>query len=147
MFGGGLARPPKCLTAPMRHSSDLFSLVDSHLVVTIPYISTLGEKRRKKRIIISSVLVLFAVILAVAALVAFRLATARFFLTTDRQNPHDLLNNRNLKRKLRWIKSDKLSSEPEASTDAEPTRLTSLPRPHCIRTRPRTAMQSHLCVK
>ena len=71
MFGGGLAAAAEMFDRSICHSSDLFSLVDSHLVVTIPYISTLGEKRRRRRIIISAAVALLAVILAVAALVAF----------------------------------------------------------------------------
>jgi uncharacterized protein involved in exopolysaccharide biosynthesis len=48
MVGGGLAFAAEMLNQSIYRSTDLFSLVDSHLVVSIPYISTPAEVRRKK---------------------------------------------------------------------------------------------------
>ena len=71
MAGGGLALAAEMFDHSVRRSSDLFSLVDSHLVVSIPYITTRAEKTRKKRVIISLVLVLFAIVVAAAVAVIF----------------------------------------------------------------------------
>ena len=48
MAGGGLAFAGELLSQSIYRSSDLFSLVDGHLVVSIPYISTQSELKRKK---------------------------------------------------------------------------------------------------
>jgi uncharacterized protein involved in exopolysaccharide biosynthesis len=47
--GGGLTLLLEMLDGTIRRSSDIYSLVDSHLVVTIPYIITKGEEQRSKR--------------------------------------------------------------------------------------------------
>jgi uncharacterized protein involved in exopolysaccharide biosynthesis len=57
----------------IRRSSDIFTLVDSQLIISIPYIVTKAESRRRKRRIILAVLV--CVLLLAGALVA-----AYFFL-------------------------------------------------------------------
>jgi hypothetical protein len=46
---GGLVFAMEALNPAIRRSSDLFSLIDSHLIVAIPYITTSGEIRRKKK--------------------------------------------------------------------------------------------------
>ena len=71
MAGGGLAMAAEMLDHSVRRSSDLFSLVDSHLVVSIPFISTRAENQRRKRIIISVVIILVAIIIGAAVAVIF----------------------------------------------------------------------------
>ena len=68
MVGGGLVVAAEMLNQSVRRSSDLFSLVDSHLVVAIPYIATHGEGLRKKRTKIATIVVSVAVL--VGALIA-----------------------------------------------------------------------------
>jgi capsular polysaccharide biosynthesis protein len=46
---GGLVFAAELLNPAIQRSSDLFSVIDSHLIVTIPYITTSGEIRRKKK--------------------------------------------------------------------------------------------------
>ena len=58
MVGGGLVVAAEMLNQSIRRSSDLFSLVDSHLVVTVPYISTYREVRRGRIIKIVTIGVL-----------------------------------------------------------------------------------------
>ena len=53
MFGGGVAGAAEMFNQSLRRSTDLYSLVDSHLVVSIPYISTRRELRRKRNMIIA----------------------------------------------------------------------------------------------
>ena len=64
MAGGGLAFSAEMLDQSIYRSADLSSLTDSHLVVSIPYIFTQAEVRRKKIKIITSVAILAIVILA-----------------------------------------------------------------------------------
>jgi hypothetical protein len=52
MAGGGLAIATEALDRSIRRSTDLFSIIDSQLIVAIPYISTPGEMVRRKRKII-----------------------------------------------------------------------------------------------
>jgi uncharacterized protein involved in exopolysaccharide biosynthesis len=73
MAGAGLALVAELADKGIRRSSDIFGVVDSQLVVSIPYITTSSETRRRKRRIILAVLVCFIVL--VGALVA-----AYFFL-------------------------------------------------------------------
>ena len=63
MAGGGLAFGAEMIDQSIYRSTDLFSLVDSHLVVSIPYIFTQAEVRRRKTKIITSVAILTVVIL------------------------------------------------------------------------------------
>lgn len=49
MAGAGLSVAAELIDSGIRRSSDLFSLVDSALIVTIPYITTADEIRRRKR--------------------------------------------------------------------------------------------------
>ena len=57
MAGVGLMLGTEMLDHSIRRSADLFSLVDRQLVVAIPYISTPGEDRHRKRKIIASVII------------------------------------------------------------------------------------------
>ena len=68
MAGGGLAFVSELADSAIRRSSDLLSIVDSQLIVSIPYITTLSELRRRK-IKIWSAVIIFAII-TVAAIAA-----------------------------------------------------------------------------
>ena len=63
MAGGGLAFAAEISDQSVRRSSDLYSIIDSHLIVAIPYIATRGEVRRKKRKTISGSAIVAALIL------------------------------------------------------------------------------------
>lgn len=67
MSGGGLVFVRETTDQSIRRSEDIFSIVDAHLVVPIPYISTLREARQKKKKIILVIAVLTAIILVAAA--------------------------------------------------------------------------------
>jgi uncharacterized protein involved in exopolysaccharide biosynthesis len=71
MAGGGLVFAAEMLNPAIRRSTDLFSVIDSHLVVSIPYISTIGEVRRKKRTAILALGILIAIVIAGIAIVIF----------------------------------------------------------------------------
>jgi uncharacterized protein involved in exopolysaccharide biosynthesis len=71
--GAGLTLVAEMADKGIRRSSDIFGVVDSQLVVSIPYITTASETRRRKRRIILAVLV--CMIVLAGALVA-----AYFFL-------------------------------------------------------------------
>jgi len=46
---GGLVVLAELLNPAIRRASDLYSVIDSHLIVAIPYIKTRGDTRRRKR--------------------------------------------------------------------------------------------------
>jgi uncharacterized protein involved in exopolysaccharide biosynthesis len=48
--GVGLTLLLEMLDGTIRRSSDIYSLIDSHLVVTVPYIITAGEQHRSKQL-------------------------------------------------------------------------------------------------
>jgi uncharacterized protein involved in exopolysaccharide biosynthesis len=73
MAGAGLTLVVEMADKGIRRSSDIFGVVDSQLVVSIPYITTASETRQRKRRIILAVLV--CIIVLAGALVA-----AYFFL-------------------------------------------------------------------
>ena len=52
IFGAGAVFLAEMLDGSIRRSSDLAAIVDKHLIVSIPYLSTPGEERRKRRNII-----------------------------------------------------------------------------------------------
>ena len=52
----------------IRRSSDVFAVIDSHLVVSIPYITTVAELHRRKRRILLMIVVLAAIV--VGAMIA-----------------------------------------------------------------------------
>jgi hypothetical protein len=64
MAGGGLAFATELSDQSVRRSSDLYSIIDSHLIVSIPYIATRGEARRKKTKTISGSAIVAALIVA-----------------------------------------------------------------------------------
>ena len=68
MAGGGLAFATELSDQSVRRSSDLYSIIDSHLIVSIPYIATRGEARRKKTKTISGSAIV--AVLIVASLIA-----------------------------------------------------------------------------
>ena len=47
--GGGLTLLLEMLDTTIRRSADIYSIVDSQLVVSVPYIPTRGEQLRRKR--------------------------------------------------------------------------------------------------
>jgi protein tyrosine kinase modulator len=73
MSGGGLVFVRETTDQSIRRSEDIFSIVDAHLIVPIPYISTLREARQKKKKIILVIAVLTAIILVAAAAAYFYL--------------------------------------------------------------------------
>ena len=55
MLGGGIAVVAELLDRAVRRSSDLYSVVDSELVISVPYIYTQSElQRRKKKVLAGS---------------------------------------------------------------------------------------------
>ena len=50
MAGAGLAFVVEISDKAIRRSSDIFAIVDSKLIVSIPYIMTTAEARRRKRL-------------------------------------------------------------------------------------------------
>jgi uncharacterized protein involved in exopolysaccharide biosynthesis len=71
--GGGLAFLAEIVDKGIRRSSDIFSIVDSRLVMSIPYITTKAEQRRRRiRVILMVVFVL--------ALVGGASVTAYFYM-------------------------------------------------------------------
>jgi uncharacterized protein involved in exopolysaccharide biosynthesis len=70
MLGGGIALVAERWDRAIRRSSDLYSVVDSELVISIPYIYTQSELRqRRKRFWL--ILAIVVVLLAAAAAAAF----------------------------------------------------------------------------
>ena len=63
MAGGAFVFATEASNPAIRHTDELYSLFDSHLIVSIPYISTLREVQRRKNSIMLTVGVLVAVIL------------------------------------------------------------------------------------
>jgi len=69
MLGGGIAVVAELLDRAIRRSSDLHSVVDSELVISVPYIYTHGELRQRKKkfwLVLATIVVLLAVGAAVA---------------------------------------------------------------------------------
>ena len=73
MAGAGLAFLAEISDKAIRRSSDIFSIVDNKLIVSIPYIVTTAEMRRQKRRVV--LLVLCSVVLLTGAFIG-----AYFFL-------------------------------------------------------------------
>jgi uncharacterized protein involved in exopolysaccharide biosynthesis len=63
MAGGAMVFAAETLNPTIRHTSELYSVIDSHLIVSIPYISTLSEMRRRKNSIWLTVGILVTIIL------------------------------------------------------------------------------------
>jgi hypothetical protein len=64
MAGGGLLVGTEMLNPAVRRSSDLFSLIDRQLIVSIPTIRTFEEIKGKKRKHIYTAAIVAAVLLA-----------------------------------------------------------------------------------
>jgi hypothetical protein len=71
MTGSGLVVASEVLNPAIRRSADLLKLIDGHLVVGIPNISTQGEIARKKRRTLLNVIGLTVVVLLGLAAVYF----------------------------------------------------------------------------
>ena len=71
MIGGGVAGAAEMFDQSVRRSSDLHSLIDSHLVVAIPYISTHREMRQKRMTIIMTSGIVAAVVIAILIALLF----------------------------------------------------------------------------
>ena len=69
--GGGLTLLLEMLDGTIRRSTDIYSLVDSHLVVTVPYIVTKSEEQRSKRVRRYLQLAIVPVLLALLILTYF----------------------------------------------------------------------------
>ena len=67
IFGAGAVFLAEMLDGSIRRSSDLAAIVDRHLIVSIPYLSTPGEERRKRRNIILLCTALVAILATVIA--------------------------------------------------------------------------------
>jgi uncharacterized protein involved in exopolysaccharide biosynthesis len=67
--GGGLTLLLEMLDTTIRRSTDIYSIIDSHLVVSVPYIMTKDEQFRRKRLqrilIVGVVPALLAILVAV----------------------------------------------------------------------------------
>jgi uncharacterized protein involved in exopolysaccharide biosynthesis len=70
--GGGLAFIVELADKAIRRSSDIYAVVDSRLVVSIPYITTSGELRARKRRLLVMIAV-FVAVLVIAIIAAFLL--------------------------------------------------------------------------
>jgi uncharacterized protein involved in exopolysaccharide biosynthesis len=70
--GAGLVFVAELANNAIRRSSDVFAVVDSHLVISIPYITTFRELRRRKRRIFLMIVV-FAAIVVGAMIAAYLL--------------------------------------------------------------------------
>ena len=66
MAGGGLVIVREMADQSIRRSEDIFSIVDSDLIVPIPYISTRREVQQKKKKIILVIVFLVAILIAAA---------------------------------------------------------------------------------
>jgi uncharacterized protein involved in exopolysaccharide biosynthesis len=72
MSGGGTVFMLEALQNPIRQRADILKIADSHLIVTIPYITTNAElARRKRRIILGIALTLIAIAAAVSIALYF----------------------------------------------------------------------------
>ena len=71
MVGVGIAGLAEMLDKTIHGSRDLASLVDGHLLVTIPYISTPGEINRRKRKVVALWMTLTAVLFSGLAIALY----------------------------------------------------------------------------
>jgi len=72
MLGAGSVFAAEMLDGSIRSSRELAGIIDRHLVVTIPYLSTPGEEHRKRRNIILLCMALFAVLAAAIAFIVIK---------------------------------------------------------------------------
>ena len=66
MAGAGLAFLAEVSDKAIRRSSDIFGVVDNQLIISIPYIITVAEVRRRKRRFILSIVVFVLLVIGVA---------------------------------------------------------------------------------
>jgi hypothetical protein len=71
MAGGGLLFAAEMLDQSVRSSADLAPLVDSHLIISVPYITTRREIRRKKIKRILIIVILLSLVVTVVVAVHF----------------------------------------------------------------------------
>jgi protein tyrosine kinase modulator len=72
MASGGLALGAEMLNPAIRRTSDLLPVIDSNLLVAIPYITTTAETyRKKRRILLTIVIALTLILVAVIAILYF----------------------------------------------------------------------------
>jgi uncharacterized protein involved in exopolysaccharide biosynthesis len=69
--GGGLTLLLEMLDSTIRRSSDIYKLVDSHIVVTVPYIVTQAEQLRSNRVRRFLILAIVPVLVALLVIVYF----------------------------------------------------------------------------
>jgi capsular polysaccharide biosynthesis protein len=79
MIGAGAVFAAEMLDGSIRGSRDLGRVVDKHLIVTIPYLSTPGEEYRKRRNLILLCTALVAVLAAAIALAVAKGVSIDFF--------------------------------------------------------------------
>ena len=77
MAGAGLAFVAELMDKGIRRSSDIFAVVDSQLIVSIPYIVTVAEERRRKRRIA------FLTLVSVTVLIGLLIGAYRFLPPLD----------------------------------------------------------------
>jgi uncharacterized protein involved in exopolysaccharide biosynthesis len=73
LLGGGIAGAAELLDRSIRRSSDLYSIVDSELIISVPYIYTKGELRQRKKKV-------WLVLASVVGLIALGAAAAYWLL-------------------------------------------------------------------
>jgi protein tyrosine kinase modulator len=81
--GAGLAFVAELADKAIRRSSDIFAVVDSRLVVSIPYITTLQELRHRKRRVVLIIVVLAALVVG-ATIAAFLILPVDLMITKAR---------------------------------------------------------------
>jgi uncharacterized protein involved in exopolysaccharide biosynthesis len=62
--GAGLAILAELMDKAIRRSSDVFGVVDSRLVISIPYITTAAELHRRKRRVVWTIVILVAIVVS-----------------------------------------------------------------------------------
>jgi uncharacterized protein involved in exopolysaccharide biosynthesis len=73
LLGGGIAAAAELLDRSIRRTSDLYSIVDSELIISVPYIYTKGELRQRKKKV-------WLVLASVVGLIALGAAAAYWLL-------------------------------------------------------------------
>jgi uncharacterized protein involved in exopolysaccharide biosynthesis len=73
MAGGGLMFARELSDQSIRSREDISSIIDNHLIVSIPYISTQREARQKKKNIVLMIAIVLAIVLAAVAAAYFYL--------------------------------------------------------------------------
>ncbi len=84
MAGVGIAFATEMMDQGIRRSSDIFGIVDSQLVLSIPYITTKAEVRARKRRIAVVMIALLVILIGVSAAVYFFLPTLDLMIAKAR---------------------------------------------------------------